>query len=130
MSTKKRLLEVVNQIADINKAERTAFSQINAYEIAQDIPKLTRELSMIYEELERKKKTSITDALFLRNGFEHEEVSSSHFGLTIHFYNFGAFEVYRHGNAIFLADTNIELRTVAELENALDLCGIDKDIEI
>lgn len=123
MSTKKKLIELVGKIAAIEKEEKKAFSQINAYEIAQDKPKLLKELSKLYAELERKKNTPITKELLLRNGFKE--------------YPYGQFE-YKEGYVEFDIEwdrggcywCDTVLRNVADLEDALALCGIDKDIEI
>lgn len=111
MSTKKRLLEVVKKISDIDKAERTAFSQINAYEITQDLPKLEKELVSVYEELVRKQNTPITNDLLLSNGI----------------CDLKDFEI-ECGYGYYWHDTS--LRTILDFEDALALCGIDKDIAL
>ena len=131
MSIKKRLVELVEKIASIEKEERSAFNQINAYEIAQDKPKLLKELSKLYEELERKKKTPITAELLEKNGSKYERVENDDDGSPYHFYRFQfPLLLERLGEDFFIDGTDIELKTVADLEDALDLCGIDKDIEI
>ena len=59
MSTKKKLVELVGKIAGIEKEEKMAFNQINAYEIAQNKPKLLKELSPEDgDPVQRKVKTS------------------------------------------------------------------------
>lgn len=147
MSTKKKLIELVGKIASIEKEEKSAFSQINAYEIAQDKPKLLKELSKLYEELERKKNTPITKGLLAKNGFE---VLTPRVALpfqtwrlkeNLNFWfdeyvedriylddgNFG--KVDKGAFLIHLTSVRTDLKTVADLEDALDLCGI-KDIEL
>lgn len=130
MSTKKRLLEVVKKISDIDKAERTAFSQINAYEIAQNLPKLTNELSKIYEELTRKQHTSITKHLLLKNGFKYEKMKLHDGCSPFHFYSFRSFTLEYLKGRFLIEDPEIEMKTVAELEDVLEWTGNDKDIEL
>lgn len=148
MNTKKKLIEVVKKIADIEKEEKMAFNQINAYEIAQDKPKLTKELAKLYEELERKKNTPIIKELLEKNGFE---VLTPRVVLPFQTWRlkenpnfwFDEYEEDRNylddGNfgkvdkgtfLIHLTSVRTDLKTVADLEDALDLCGIDKEIEI
>lgn len=124
MSTKKKLIELVEKIVSIEKEEKMAFNQINAYEIAQDKPKLTKELAKLYEELERKQNTKISKIILYKNDFEKN-------------FRFGTFECKgRRDNFILEWDyggcywCDTVLRNVADLEDALDLCGIDKEIEI
>lgn len=125
MSTKKKLIELVGKIAAIEKEERSAFSQINAYEIAQDKPKLLKELSKLYEELERKKKTPITAELLEKNGYE------CHLSLYLDEYVLATRHVLFHGrNCDRWQIHNLQLITIADLEDALDLCSIDKEIEL
>ena len=131
MSTKNRLLSVVKQIAEIKQQEKIAFNQINAYEIAQDIPKLKKELAQIYEELERKQNTSLSHELLVKNGFRCEKSrvydGRSHY----EFYHLGSqVMIARKSECFYIASPDLELRTVADLEDAIALCGIDKDIEI
>lgn len=131
MSTKKKLIELVGKIAGIEKEERSAFSQINAYEIAQDKPKLLKELSKLYEELQRKKNTPITKELLEKNGAKYERVENDDDCSPYHFYRFQfPLLLERVGEDFFIDGTDIELKTVADLEDAMDLCGIDKDIEL
>lgn len=132
MSTKKKLVELVGKIAGIEKEEKMAFNQINAYEIAQDKPKLLKELSKLYEELERKKKTPITAELLEKNGAKYERVENDDDCSPYHFYDFqlSPLLLERIGEDFFIEGTDIELKSVADLEDALDLCGIDKDIEL
>lgn len=132
MSTKKKLVELVGKIAGIEKEEKKAFSQINAYEIAQDKPKLLKELSKLYEELERKKKTPITEELLEKNGSKYVRVENDDDCYPYHFYDFqlSPLLLERIGEDFFIEGTNIELKTVADLEDAFDLCDIDKEIKI
>lgn len=150
MSTKKQILDVVKQIADIKTRQIKTFSQLNAKvnEIVQDLPKLTKELAKLYEELERKKNTPITKELLEKNGFE---VLTPRVVLPFQTWRlkenpnfwFDEYEEDRNylddGNfgkvdkgtfLIHLTSVRTDLKTVADLEDALDLCGIDKEIEI
>ena len=125
MSTKKKLIELVGKIAAIEKEERSAFSQINAYEIAQDKLKLLNELSKLYEELERKKKTPITKEMLEKNGYE------CHPSLYLDEYVLATRHVLFHDrNCDRWQIHNLQLITIADLEAAFDLCSIDKDIEL
>ena len=123
MSTKKKLIELVGKIAAIEKEERSAFSQINAYEIAQDKPKLLKELPKLYEDFERKRKTPISKDILLKNMFEIYQIGIYEYdngtdGFTLEYDRCGC----------YWCDT--ALHNVADLEDAMDLCGIDKDIEL
>lgn len=52
MATTDKMLEVIRKIALAKKEERKACNQIAAYEIDQQIRKLTDELVALYEEIE------------------------------------------------------------------------------
>lgn len=123
MSTKKKLVELVGKIAAIEKEEKKAFSQINAYEIAQDKPKLLKELSKLYGKLERKQNTPITKELLFRNGFKEYP-----YGLFEYKEDSVEFDIEWDRGGCYWYDT--VLRNVADLEDALDLYSIDKEIEL
>ena len=135
MSTKKKLIEA------------TMFTRQGIYsdiDYTQDLVRLRWTLDMYM----LKQKTPITKELLAKNGFE---VLTPRVALPFqtwrikenHNFWFDEYEEDRNylddvnfgkvdkgAFLIHLTSVRAELKTVADLEDALDLCGIDKDIEI
>ena len=110
MSTKKKLIEATNN-----------FLVAENYEESDSSLFMMRDYS---ELLKRKQSTPISVELLLKSGFKH-------FDYEIWTYNndvfiqriYGKWRVHREPSYIYVS-------SVADLEDALDLCGIDKEIEL
>lgn len=146
MGTKRKILEVVNKIV-LEKTSK-AINQIDAYENESVIRKMTDELVGLYAELARKQNTPITRELLEKNGFE---VAVPRFMFPLKTWRLkanrafwfdeyeedrnclddGEFGFVKKGSFLFrFANKMVEVKTVADLEDTLELCGIDKKIEV
>lgn len=110
MSTIKRLSEAVSAIW--NNEDAT--------------DKIHQRVPVLLMELEAKQNTPITGQLLLNNGFACSITFRSYYisqggKRLILSTNKGCFSIY---------DTTINLKSVAELEDALSISGIDKEIQL
>lgn len=128
MSTKRKILEVVNKIA-LEKTAK-AINQIDAYGKESVILKMTDELVGLYNELARKQNTPITRELLEKNGFIRYEEYDRESCYPFEKYRFGLLEVIAIDDEFMIEGTFIKVKTVANLDDALELCGIDKEIEV
>ncbi len=146
MSTKRKILEVVNKIAMAKSVK--AINQIDAYDNENVIHKMTDELVELHAEYRRKQNTPITRELLEKNGFE---VDVSRVMLPFKTWRLKAnrafcFDEYEEDRrylyygelvlvkkGIFMlrfANKRVDMKTVADIEDALELCGIDNILKL
>lgn len=142
MSTKKKLIEATKRIS-LSVPYTTKSRQVvkNVMEVVDDIAKLQAELYL-------KENIPITKELLEKNGFEvlaprvalpfntWSIIDNKNFWFDEYkedrnYLDDGTFGLVKKGTYLIrFSSTLTELKTVADLEDALDLCGIDKEIEI
>lgn len=146
MSTKRKILEVVNKIAMAKSVK--AINQIDAYDKDNVIRKMTDELVGLYAELARKQNTPITRELLEKNGFEvavprvtlpfktwrleaNRAFWFDEYEEDRNYLDDGEFGFVKKGSFLLrFANNRVDLKTAADIEDALELCGIDKAIEV
>lgn len=146
MSTKRKILEVVNKIALAKSVK--AINQIDAYDNENVIHKMTDELVELHAEYRRKQNTPITRELLEKNGFE---VAVPRVSLPFrswrlkanrafwfdeyvedrNYLDDGEFGLVKKGSFLLrFASKRVEMKTVADIEDAIELCGIDNILKL